>query len=143
MRLVIGGAYQGKTAYVMTHFDIQKNQILDVGGMINQDGQPDCMEQVCKQLQDGKSQICCVSSFHLLVKFAVQHDMDIFPFLDRMLQAHPDIIIIMDEIGNGIIPLEKEERLYREAVGRAGCRLAEQAGQVVRVVCGIGTVIKS
>ena len=51
-------------------------------------------------------------------------------------------IVIMNEIGSGIIPLDKSEREWREISGRAGCIIADKAIEVVRVCCGIATVIK-
>ena len=41
-----------------------------------------------------------------------------------------------------MIPLQKEDRLYREAVGRLCILLAKEAEQVIRLVCGIPQVIK-
>lgn len=51
-------------------------------------------------------------------------------------------IIICDEVGNGIVPMAKEDREYREAVGRVCCILAKNADTVYRVYCGIATKIK-
>ena len=41
-----------------------------------------------------------------------------------------------------IVPMEAEERTYRECTGRILEGLAAQADEVVRVVCGIGQKIK-
>ena len=51
-------------------------------------------------------------------------------------------IVICNEVGSGIIPIDKTERLGREAVGRLCVQLARQAEAVVRLVCGLPTVIK-
>ena len=51
-------------------------------------------------------------------------------------------VVVCDEVGNGVIPLEKARRLGREATGRLCCRLAKEATRVVRLVAGIPTVIK-
>ena len=50
--------------------------------------------------------------------------------------------IVCDEVGSGVVPMEKTDRLWRERVGRTCCDLAEKADTVVRVFCGIGQVIK-
>ena len=60
----------------------------------------------------------------------------------RSAMEYPDCILICDEIGNGIVPMEAEERTYRECTGRILEGLAAQADEVVRVVCGIGQKIK-
>ena len=51
-------------------------------------------------------------------------------------------MIISDEIGNGIVPVDAFERDYRERTGRMLITLASQADEVVRVICGIGQKIK-
>lgn len=135
MKLVVGGAHQGKTEYAVKQLGIDSRHILQAGEAKN-------LEAVLEALHTNKAAVQCVSEFHLLVRYAVEHALDIHALVEQMLSAHPDIVVLMDEVGCGIIPMEKEERIYREQVGRAGCLLARQACQVIRVVCGIGTVIK-
>ena len=63
-------------------------------------------------------------------------------YTEELLRTQPDIVIIMDEVGCGIVPMEKEDRIWRDACGRCGCRIAAQADTVVRMICGIPTAIK-
>ncbi len=51
-------------------------------------------------------------------------------------------VVICAEVGSGVIPLERAERVYRETVGRLCVILAQEASAVVRVVAGIPAVIK-
>lgn len=51
-------------------------------------------------------------------------------------------VVICNEVGSGIIPVERTERDAREATGRLCNRLAQAAERVVRLVCGIPIVIK-
>ena len=51
-------------------------------------------------------------------------------------------VVIATEIGGGVVPTDREERETRERAGRLSCLLAERADAVVRVFCGIPTVIK-
>ncbi|MDR0862732.1 MAG: bifunctional adenosylcobinamide kinase/adenosylcobinamide-phosphate guanylyltransferase [Oscillospiraceae bacterium] len=51
-------------------------------------------------------------------------------------------VIICDEVGSGIVPIDRAARHWREAVGRLCCRLAEQATAVIRLQCGIAILIK-
>ena len=60
----------------------------------------------------------------------------------KFLKEHPDCVIISDEIGNGIVPMDAFEREYRERTGRLLVELASRAEEVVRVICGIGQKIK-
>lgn len=59
--------------------------------------------------------------------------------LDELLQKE---VVVCDEVGSGVIPLERSERLAREATGRLCIQLAKRASCVVRLVCGLATVIK-
>ena len=60
----------------------------------------------------------------------------------QFAEKNKDTIVIADEIGNGIVPLDAFEREYREQTGRAEILLAKKADEVVRVICGIGQKIK-
>lgn len=67
-----------------------------------------------------------------------------WPELDEaaLLEANPDVILICDEVGCGVVPVDPAERAWREAVGRLCCALAERARGVERVFCGLGMVLK-
>ena len=51
-------------------------------------------------------------------------------------------VLISDEIGNGVVPIEPFERQWREVTGRILISLAKEAAEVYKVVCGIGMKIK-
>ncbi len=51
-------------------------------------------------------------------------------------------VIVCNEVGSGIIPMQRKDRAAREATGRLCIRLAQQADRVVRLACGIPMVIK-
>lgn len=62
---------------------------------------------------------------------------------DRLHQAlREKEVVICNEVGSGIIPVDRNRRLGREATGRLCVLLAQEASCVVRMVCGIPTVIK-
>jgi adenosyl cobinamide kinase/adenosyl cobinamide phosphate guanylyltransferase len=67
---------------------------------------------------------------------------DIYSLVDRILANNPDIVIIVDELGCGIVPMDPYDRMYRELTGRICCKLAKEAKEVHRVISGIGMVIK-
>ncbi len=66
-------------------------------------------------------------------------EMNPLPSAEDCAQA---AVIICREVGCGVIPMDGEERLRREAVGRLGCRLAQQAEAVYRVSCGLSMRLK-
>lgn len=83
-----------------------------------------------------------INGYHQIVKAQMKEGKEPLEEAKRLLSEKPDCVIVSDEIGYGLVPVEKFEREYREKVGRVGCFLAEQAETVIRVVCGIGTRIK-
>lgn len=132
MDLIIGGAFQGKTAYVKTHLGISDEEILDGS------------KAEAEQAKEAR----VINYFHLFLRKQFQQNHE-KPMDDESLETLLHTVlsgkveaIIMDEVGNGIIPIEASERAYRELVGKAGCILAREAKQVVRIVCGMEHVIK-
>lgn len=61
---------------------------------------------------------------------------------ESLFEACPGRILVTDEIGLGIVPLDPFEREYREETGRICCLLASESEQVWRVVCGLGQRLK-
>ncbi len=60
--------------------------------------------------------------------------------LAQRLACHE--VVIASEVGGGVVPMDPEERRNREAAGRLAVLLARRADAVVRVFCGIPTVLK-
>ena len=59
-----------------------------------------------------------------------------------LYQENPELVIVTDEIGCGIVPMDPFQREVREQTGRVCTALAGKASRVHRVICGVGTVIK-
>ena len=59
--------------------------------------------------------------------------------LEDLLQKE---VVICNEVGCGVVPMLKEEREYREQVGRMQVILAKSSESVERVICGIAQKIK-
>ena len=113
MVLVIGGAGSGKLDYVKS-LGYSANEIAD--GLIDD-------RKVVYHLQN-------------IVFDDPDHAPELF---DRLLAKD---VVVCDEVGSGIIPLELRDRQAREATGRLCIQLATRATRVIRLVCGIPTVIK-
>ena len=126
MILVIGGTFQGKKEYVKQTFRIADSDMIDGA--------------TCDL--DAVYSAVCVSHFHEWVKRKLDHELDLQAVVERFKMENPDVIIISNELGYGLVPIEKFDRLYRETTGRICTRLAEEAKEVHRVICGIGQVIK-
>ena len=59
----------------------------------------------------------------------------------RYAEVRPDLVT-MDEVGCGILPLERKARQYRDMAGAAGQMLAASARKVYRGVAGIPVRIR-
>ncbi|WP_125114783.1 bifunctional adenosylcobinamide kinase/adenosylcobinamide-phosphate guanylyltransferase [Agathobaculum sp. Marseille-P7918] len=59
-----------------------------------------------------------------------------------LLEALRGCAVTCDEVGCGVVPIDRADEAYREAVGRLCCALAEQADAVVRVTAGLPQYIK-
>lgn len=127
MRLVLGGFAQGKLTYVLWNYPLQEDMVFD--GILPDDA----------KLQ--KSPVI-INHLHFWIRRRILDggcpEEEIWSFLEH----YPNCILICDEIGNGIVPMEPFERAYRERVGRMLIQLAEKAEEVERVICGIGQKIK-
>ncbi|MCR4924317.1 MAG: bifunctional adenosylcobinamide kinase/adenosylcobinamide-phosphate guanylyltransferase [Lachnospiraceae bacterium] len=51
-------------------------------------------------------------------------------------------LVTASEVGAGVVPVEKEEREFREKAGRLSCMLARESTQAIRMICGIPQVLK-
>lgn len=126
MRLITGGAYQGKLSYALNLTGIKSDEVIEGNTC-------ELHELFVKPM---------VNHFHLWIYRMLRDGTDMDEAVDLILQRNPDIVIIVDELGCGIVPVEAFDRNYREMTGRVCCRLAENALQVHRVICGIGMEIK-
>lgn len=51
-------------------------------------------------------------------------------------------VVVVNEVGCGIIPMDKSERDIREQTGRLTIQLAKHAARVVRMMAGLPKIIK-
>lgn len=136
MKMIIGGAYQGKLAYAMERYP----------GLAWVDGKVCDLEEI-----DGCGGIY---NFEVYMKRWLQTESkgERFPsdvveekarqLSEELIQRNPKVVIVCREIGCGLVPVDDFERGYREMAGRVCTRLARYADRVERMVCGIASVLK-
>ena len=110
MKLYVGGAHQGKAAYVKEQTGLSP--------------------RLCTPEEALSAP--AVDQFHRICRTLLEREEDLGPYVDRLLAENPDAVILCDEIGLGVVPLDPFERRWREETGRALCRLAASAARVVR-----------
>lgn len=126
MWLISGGAYQGKLKYALERTGINDSEVTD--------GKECSLQELLEKP--------LMNHFHLWIDRMLKEEQDIYTLVDQILANNPKIVIIVDELGCGIVPMNPYDRRYRELTGRICCKLAKEAEEVHRVICGIGTVIK-
>lgn len=127
MKLITGGAFQGKKEYAKFRFELKDEDMTD-GALAS-------FEEIF--------QCRCMYHFHEWVKKGLKENWDFQGLEDRLLASNPRILLITNELGCGVVPIDAFDRNYRETTGRICTRIAAKSNQVIRVVCGIGTVIKN
>lgn len=127
MKLVIGGYAQGKLNYVLGKYDVEASMVYD--------------SEIPEKIEEEKGTVI-INHFHNWLKTKISYggcpEKEILEFVEK----YPNCVIISDEVGNGIVPIEAFEREYRERTGRILVELAKRAEEVERVICGIGQKIK-
>ena len=114
MILIVGGMAQGKLAFARRELGVDAWS----DGVIGKEA--------------------CIYNLHR----ALRDQPEAEDLLEQWLTEHPDGIVICDEVGCGVVPIAREERAWREAVGRLCCALAKRADTVERIFCGIPMTLK-
>ena len=122
MIMITGGAFQGKRDFAKQLFSLSDEDISEGGS--------------CDIAKLANAR--CICDYELVVKRLMRENIDPLGFTEKLNCE----VVIMSEIGCGIIPLDKSEREWREMTGRAGCIIAEKSEKVYRVCCGIVSIIK-
>lgn len=121
MHLIIGGAYQGKTTYacslypdlqLVSGYDCSVEELLEAEGVLHLEG---------------------------LVRRLSMEEKEVSDILDLLQDK---TVIVCDEVGCGLVPIQKEDRVFRETCGRVLEALAKEADSVERLVCGIPMYLK-
>lgn len=124
MILVTGGCFQGKKKYVCEKFGFKVEDLTDGGA---------CPMEA---LYSAK----VLYHFHEYIRRLMEAGREFS--LPQLIEKNPDILLITNEQGYGVVPTDRFDREYREKTGRICCQIAKEAKEVHRIVCGVGTVIK-
>lgn len=142
MKLVIGGNYQGKKEAACRLFGLDMSDFAD--------GKTCAFADIfsCRAISDFQEFIRRYmlepeAAQDLTENPAAVQEQDPLGMLPQQLaERNPQICIVSNEIGYGVVPIDAQEREWRELTGRVCCRIAEASDTVVRVAAGIPMVIK-
>ena len=119
MDLIIGGAYQGKLSYARVAFGITEEDIF----VCTPDAEPDWSRRCVTRLEEYvlrcvRLGVPCEEAFR------------------------EDAVLIGRDIFCGVVPMDPEERAWREETGRYYARLSARAETVTRLFCGLPQKLK-
>ena len=118
MRLIIGARGQGKRTYARS--------------LGYEESQMDC------RLGDQ----AVVTELEGIVARLLEAGKDPVAEVLRHAAAHPAAVYLCAEVGCGVVPVDRFQREWREAVGRVCCALAREADRVERIFCGLPMTLK-
>jgi len=125
MILIFGGAYQGKLEFAKEAFDVKDSDVFF------------CNEE--KDIDWSSKVICDMDKAFLR---HVREGLESKDVLADHLEELKDKILIVNDISQGIVPMDKDLRDWREMTGRAMLYLSKEADEVYRVFCGLGNKLK-
>ena len=127
MILIFGGSYQGKLDWAKKNLEIEADDILI------------CTREM-KTLDFRKK---VYYHFEEFIYYLCANDKDPMKYLAENRSKIEDKVFIVDDISQGIVPINPLDRAWREGVGRAITYLGSEAINVYRVFCGLGQEIKN
>ena len=173
MKLIVGGAYQGKLAYAKEAYGIADGWIdgrsCALEAIWTCSGISHFHEYVRRMMTDAESETGMDSFAGAengtgVNRFAgeksetgmddtagnkpakaftaVNIEADAAAFIRKLYEKNPSVVIISNELGCGVVPVERFDRMWREMVGRMCVCAAGYSDEVVRVVCGLGMKLK-
>ena len=124
MKMIIGGAYQGKLDYAKENFQIETVYTCQADR-----AQLDFSKDAIDRLED-------------FVLACVREGKEARDYLQAHRKELEGSVVICTDVSQGIVPMDPELRAFREMNGRAMIYLAKEATTVTRVFCGLGQKIK-
>jgi hypothetical protein len=126
MELIFGGAYQGRLEYAKSEYNLTDEDIFF------------CSDDRA-EIDISKPAVYCIEKFLLA---CIRAGLDPAEEFADIYDALADKIVICTDISQGIVPVDRELRMWREAAGRAMVRMAKDAQTVTRVFAGLPLALK-
>ncbi|MDO4546197.1 MAG: bifunctional adenosylcobinamide kinase/adenosylcobinamide-phosphate guanylyltransferase [Bacillota bacterium] len=123
MILIFGGAYQGKLEYARENFNVKT--VCDCSDGSRPDFSMDAVYGIEGYVLD-----------------CVRKGREAADFFKENKDSWQDKVLIATDVSQGIVPLEAEQRAFREMNGRTLLYLTNEADRVYRVFCGLGKKVK-
>ena len=123
MIFIIGGEHQGKLNYALSLTEFKNEDVIDYSNM-----------ESLKLREIINCNKTVLYNFNILIKelLRVYDDEEIVKEkINNMFKACRISVVISNEIGYGIVPMDKFERRYRELTGRICCDIAKESKEEI------------
>ena len=124
MKLIIGGAYQGKRDFVKAAFHLTENDIFTCQG-----------EKIDFSAR-------CIDKIEEFTYFCAKMGTDPVAFFRENTEKWKDSILICQDIFCGVVPVDDTLRQWRQETGRLCQYLTKNAESVSRIFCGLEQRLK-
>lgn len=124
MILIIGGAYQGKLDFAKETFGIGDGDVFFCTG---------------SEIDFSRR---CVYGLEEFVLACIREGKDPEEYLREHRQKWENTVFICEDFFCGVVPLEAEQRAWRQVTGRLAQYLSREASRVSRVFCGLEQRLK-
>ena len=124
MILIIGGAWQGKRDFAKETFCLAEEDIFTCRG------------------QEIDFSRHCVDRLEVFTLACVQAGEDPVAYFESRTDAWREAVLICRDISCGVVPMNAEQRLWRNETGRLCQYLAKRAERVSRIFCGLEQRLK-
>lgn len=124
MNLIIGGAYQGKTAYAAEKYGFTADDFF-----------------LCEDTHIDFTKPC-IAHLERFVLACVRQGVDCVKYMEFCKPLWQDSTFLCGDLSCGIVPMEAENRAWRNETGKLCHYLSGRAESVVRVFCGLEQRLK-
>ncbi len=127
MILIFGGFYQGKLDFAKETFKLSEEDIF-------------FCENDSLVVDENKK---CIYNIEHLVKSYIKsekEEKELNKYIENISMTNK--VIIATDMSQGIVPLDKQDRMARDWTGRLLTKLANQSDEVYRVFAGLGQKLK-
>lgn len=124
MDLIYGGAYQGKTDFAMEKYNLTPEDFFNCEGT--------AIDFTKK----------AVNHLERFTRACVRQGVDAVEELRKRKGEWQNTVFLCEDLSCGVVPMEAENRAWRNETGRVCQYLSREAKTVTRVFCGLGQVLK-
>ncbi|WNF37982.1 bifunctional adenosylcobinamide kinase/adenosylcobinamide-phosphate guanylyltransferase [Bacillaceae bacterium IKA-2] len=150
MHFVTGGAFHGKKQWVIDHYQINDYQINETTNYLWFNGYKSANKYFQVMIELENKQLLVIEAVNEVI-FEMLKSEASFPAFENWLQeiltweqngVERQVVFIGTDVGKGIVPIEKEQRLIRDEVGRCFQLLAKKATNVSLIWYGLQQSLK-